>query len=254
VLGELTATAADPLFFGNLLVNSGQADGSVAGATNTTARTVQAALQCIGIANGHVTASSFFLMEFPHKREELGHQGTLLFADCGVVIDPSALQLSDIAITTASSAHALLDTQPHIALLSFSTKGSASHAHVDRIREAHTLADQHLDTHGNPHDIVIDGELQLDAAVVPHVAASKAPMSKIGGRANVLIFPDLNSGNIAYKIAHRFADAMAIGPILQGLELPANDLSRGCSMEDVVDATVITVLQAHEAAERRGMK
>ena len=236
---EALETAKIPRFFAGLMVAAGDADGSLGGALTSTADTVRAALWTIGTAPGISLVSSFFLMVSPHR--ELGAQGAFLFADCAVAPDPSPDQLADIAMTTAHNARALLDVEPRVALLSFSTKGSAEHAKTKPVREAvKTL--QSRASHDPP--FIFDGELQVDAAIIPEVAARKAPGSSVAGRANVLIFPDLNSGNIGYKIAERFGGCAAIGPILQGMARPANDLSRGCGTEDIVNVAVITAIQS----------
>lgn len=238
--GVTEAQAADivrqPLVFAAMMVREGHADGTVGGAVHTTSDTVRAALQVIGKAKGAALVSSFFLMALP-KEHPMGARG-MIFSDCGLVIDPSAEELAAIAQQAAASAQTLLGTPPKVAMLSFSTKGSARHPNVDKVTAATALVQA-----ATP-DLAIDGELQFDAAIVPSVGASKAAGSNVAGHANVLVFPNLDAGNIGYKIAQRLGGATAIGPVLQGLAKPANDLSRGCTADDIVQIIAVTVVQA----------
>jgi phosphate acetyltransferase len=226
----------NPLYLATLMIKNGDADGEVAGAENSTSNVLRPALQIIKTLPGISIVSGAFLMVL--KDKTFGHDGVLLFADSGVNPDPNERELAEIAVVSAKTARSLTGMDPKVAMLSFSTKGSAKHPRVDKVINATRIAKE-IDP-----ALQIDGELQGDAALVPSVADKKAPGSKIAGKANVLIFPDLDSGNIAYKLVQRLAGATAIGPILQGIAAPVNDLSRGCSVQDIVDQIAITVNQA----------
>lgn len=228
-----------PLYTAALMVAAGDADGFVGGAVNTTAETVRAALLAVGNAPSVRTVSSAFIVALPNRG--FGHQGLLAFADCGVVIDPGPVELAEIAIATAATTRNIIGAEPVVALLSFSTKGSARHKWVDKVVEALRIVRERAP------DLRIDGELQADAALVEAVGRSKAPGSTVAGRANTLIFPDITSGNIGVKLVERLAGAAALGPFLQGLAKPANDLSRGCSAEDIYGSTIVTALQSANA-------
>jgi phosphate acetyltransferase len=232
---EAAGIARQPLYFAALMVAAGDADGSVGGAVNTTAETVRASLHAVGSKPGVRVVSSVFIMAVHDKT--FGHKGLLAFADCAIVIEPTSSQLAEIAIATAESTRTLIGADPAVALLSFSTKGSGKHKHVDNIVEALRIVRERAP------NLNIAGELQADAALTAVVGQSKARGSTVAGRANTLIFPNLASGNIGYKLVERLGDAVAIGPFLQGLAKPANDLSRGCSADDVFNTAVVTAVQ-----------
>ena len=240
-LDDARKMAADPLLFANMMVRLGHASGSVAGARHTTADTVRAAIQMLGMKAGYSLVSSFFIMLFCEPYHAF--EGALIFADCGLVVEPDAGELAQIAIVSADTARTMLGMEPRVAMLSFSTHGSARHPLADKVIAAtESVREQRP-------DILVEGEVQLDVGIVPEVSARKAPDSRIAGRANVLIFPDLQAGNIGYKLVERLANAVAIGPVLQGLAKPANDLSRGCSADDVYRVTAVTVVQAQSAEQ-----
>jgi len=231
-----------PLYFGAAMVEAGDADGMVAGVSHTTAALLTAAGLVIGQAARCACPSSFFIMVWPPPAQ----REALVFADCAVNIEPDSQRLAYIAVSTAASARALLGIEPRVAFLSFSTRGSAQHARADKVRRAVELA------RGMDAATAYDGEMQADAALVARVGAAKAPDSAVAGRANVLIFPDLDSGNIGYKLTEHLAGAQAIGPILQGYALPVNDLSRAATIDDIVAVTTITVVQAQAARRAQG--
>ena len=235
-LEEAAILAKNPLYLGCLMIKNGDADGELAGARNTTGNTIRPAFQILKTKPGVSVVSGAFLMLTPAT--QLGENGFLVFADCAVNPCPTAEELAQIAVSTAETARVLGDMEPRVAMLSFSTKGSAKHELVDKVTKATELAKELAP------ELMIDGELQADAALIASVGELKAPNSKVAGKANVLVFPDLQAGNIGYKLVERFSGAQAIGPILQGIAAPVNDLSRGCSVDDIVKMVIITANQA----------
>lgn len=235
---QAAALVDDPLYLGCLLIKAGDADGMVAGSVNATGDVLRPAFQIIKTAPGISVVSGAFLIIL--EDAQWGENGVLFYADCGVNPNPNEKQLAEIAISTARSAKSIAGMEPKVAMLSFSSKGSAAHADVDKVVQATQLAKE-MDP-----SLVIDGELQADSALVPSVSAQKAPGSPLQGKANVLVFPTLDAGNIGYKLTQRLAGAIAIGPILQGIAAPVNDLSRGCNVEDIMISIAITANQASE--------
>ncbi|MEA5065112.1 MAG: phosphate acetyltransferase [Eubacteriales bacterium] len=235
-LEEARALVADPMYYGVMMVKMGDADGLVSGAIHSTGAMLKPALQIIKAKPGMKTVSSCFLMECPDR--SFGHDGVMIFADCAVIPSPTAEELANIALGAADSARALAEMEPKVAMLSFSTKGSANHDHVTKVQEATKIAKQMAP------ELLLDGELQLDAALVEEIGRLKCPGSPVAGRANTLVFPDLGAGNIGYKLVQRLAGAEAYGPVLQGIAKPCNDLSRGCSVDDIVATVAITAVQA----------
>jgi phosphate acetyltransferase len=235
---EAVETVKNPLYGACMMVAAGMADGAVGGAVNTTAETVRAALVSIGPAAGIRTVCGVFFVCVQDRHH--GHDGVLAFADCAVVIDPTAVEIAEIALVTAGSTRAVMGAEPRVALLSFSTKGSAKHPYAEKMIEAVRILRQRAP------ELEVDGELQADAALVLEVGASKAPGSRVAGEANTLIFPDLASANLSYKLVERLGGAAAYGPLLRGLAKPVSDLSRGCSAEDIYAAAIMTALQSEE--------
>lgn len=224
------------LYYGAVMLKSGDADGMVAGAINSTGNVLRPALQIIKTAPGIKVVSSCFIMELPDP--SWGDNGVMVFGDCAVIPNPTAEELANIAVASADSGRRLVDIEPRVAMLSFSTKGSAKHENVTKVQEATAMA------HELAPELALDGELQADAALVESVGQLKSPGSKVAGHANVLVFPDLQAGNIGYKLVQRLAGAEAIGPIIQGLAKPVSDLSRGCSVDDIVSVVAITAVKA----------
>ncbi len=229
-------TVKDPLYYGVMMVKTGKVDGMVAGAVNSSANVIRPSLQILKTAPNTKIVSAFFIMNVPDC--DMGENGTFVFADCGLNQQPTAEELSEIAISSAASFKSLVGAEPKVAMLSYSTYGSAKHDDVAKVTTATQLVKE------KAPDIMVDGELQLDAAIVASVGAQKAPTSPVAGKANVLVFPDLDAGNIGYKLVQRLAKAEAYGPVLQGVAAPVNDLSRGCTAEDIAGVVAITSVQA----------
>ena len=229
-------TVKDPLYYGVMMVKTGKVDGMVAGAVNSSANVIRPSLQILKTAPNTKIVSAFFIMNVPDC--DMGESGTFVFADCGLNQQPTAEELSEIAISSAASFKSLVGAEPKVAMLSYSTYGSAKHDDVTKVTTATQLVKE------KAPDIMVDGELQLDAAIVASVGAQKAPTSPVAGKANVLVFPDLDAGNIGYKLVQRLAKAEAYGPVLQGVAAPVNDLSRGCTAEDIAGVVAITSVQA----------
>ena len=233
---QATSLVEDPLYLACLMIKNGDADGEIAGAQNTTGDVLRPALQIIKTSPGVKVVSGAFIMFT--QTPQYGEEGVLLFADCAVMPNPTAEELASIAVASAQTMKSLVGVEPRIAMLSFSTKGSAEHEMIDKVREATQIAKK------SDPSLMIDGELQADAALVPAVGASKAPGSAIAGKANVLVFPTLEAGNIGYKLVQRLGKAEAVGPVLQGMAAPVNDLSRGCSVDDIYKMVAIAANQA----------
>ena len=241
---EARLTAGNPLYLGCLMVKCGDADGQVAGAENTTGNVLRAAFQVIKTKKGIDVVSGAFIMLLP-EGSPFGTDGIMVFADCAVVPDPTSQERAQIAVSAAETARDIAMIEPRVAMLSFSTKGSARHERVEKVVEATRLA------HEMAPDLILDGELQADAAIVPRVSATKAPGSVLNGRANVLVFPSLEVGNIAYKLVQRLGGVQAVGPVLQGLAAPVSALSRGCFPEDIYKTIIMTACQAIGAKEHK---
>lgn len=241
-LEQARETVKDPLYYGVMMVKTGKVDGMVAGAINSSANVIRPSLQILKTAPGTKLVSAFFVINVPDC--EYGENGTFIFGDSGLNMNPSAEDVAEIALSSAASFKQLVGADPKVAMLSFSTYGSAKDPLVDKMQEATRLAKEKMAERGL--DFALDGELQFDAAVVPSVGCSKAPGSPVAGKANVVVFPDLNAGNIGYKIAQRLGKAEAYGPVLQGIAAPVNDLSRGCVAEDIAGVVAITAVQAQK--------